>query len=188
MKRFIIAVSILMIAGIGLFCTDPLPPKLNPYQSFRTNWFFEPPELRRDTLVSPTSGAAMVSSITITPYMVNQWDEWIVDTSYVEIKMKFTLMNKPEISQEFTILDTTARLQRLMPGDSLWASFDWDLTLQGKRLINYLPPPDPNYPLNRLEWEITRVRLEGTIRLFRNVLPTPLKPREIYILYWVKLT
>jgi hypothetical protein len=55
--------------------------------------------------------------------------------------------------------------------------------LQGKHIYKYLGW-NPNSNPNRFEWEIARLEVEGTIKLFKNVLPQPLPKREFRILYW----
>lgn len=184
---FGLIVILIILADLNS-CTDPLPPRIDPYENLRTGWFFIPGSLKTDTLITSTDPQIMVSPVTIAPYLVNEWDEWIVDTNYVEVRIKMTLLNSPEVQQEYIIRDTTAFKTTLTLGDSAWASFDWPHRLNGKPVYRYLPSPTPNFEKSRQEWEVARIRLEGTIQLFKNVLPKPLPPKDILILYWVKLT
>ncbi|GAB4368752.1 MAG: hypothetical protein Kow0042_10070 [Calditrichia bacterium] len=188
MKRFYFCLILMLTLIVGFSCTDPLPPKINPYDVLRSNWFFIPRQLKNDTLITSIEPGYFTNPITIAPYLVNEWDEWIVDTTYTNIRIKITLVNNPDVFQEFIIEDTTAEVKRLVRGDSLWRTMEWNQRLNGKRVYQYLPPPHPNPEKQRMEYDVARIRLEGTIQLFKNILPIPLTPKEILIFYWFKMT
>lgn len=182
--------KILLIVGYSvslifssIYCTDPLPSKIDPYDFLRTDWNYVPSILRTDTLEVLVTGS-ISSSIQLVPYLVNEFDEWIVDTTYVEVHYKITLLNKPEVFGEFTSIDTVQIPEQLLPGDSAWHSITFNHRLQGNHVTNYLGANLANENPNRYEWEIARYQVEGTIKLFKNVLPQPLPKKEFRIVYW----
>ncbi|GAB4342897.1 MAG: hypothetical protein Kow0037_30620 [Calditrichia bacterium] len=181
---FLSALAFLPVSG----CKDSLPPRINPYQTIRGSWFFQPTQIKVDTLSTSTDPSLLVSPISISPVLINNWDEWIVDTVDVKIKIKMTLINNPDVQAEYTIRDSLWQVMRLLPGDSTWRTLEWDHRLNGKRVYQYLPSPRPNPAKNRMEYEVARVRLEGSIQIFKNMLPVPLPPREILLFYWFKMT
>ncbi|HFE63710.1 hypothetical protein B1H10_05130 [candidate division KSB1 bacterium 4484_188] len=187
-KIYLIILGAVFFALLSTSCKDPLPPKIDPYQTLRGDWFFIPGQLKSDTLVNALVSGLFINPISISPYLVNEWDEWIVDTNYVDIHIKITLLNEPEVFQEYVIRDTTVKEIRLITGDSLWSTLEWNQRLKGKRVYQYLPPPLPNYAKQRMEYQVVRIRLEGTIQLFKNVLPKALPSKEILIFYWFKMS
>ncbi|MFZ0391630.1 MAG: hypothetical protein WAN36_14310, partial [Calditrichia bacterium] len=118
---------------------------------------------------------------------VNESDEWLVDTSFVELDLKITLLNSG-ISEEEVIIDSTFSIRRLTRGDSDFVNVEWNHLLKGKRIYQYLPAPRGNGERQVLEWEVARLRLEGSIRLFKNMLPVALPPEIFYVAYWQKMT
>lgn len=187
-KIFSILPGVIFFALLLFSCKDPLPSRIDPYQTLRGDWFFIPGQLKSDTLKNGLVSGLFINPISISPYLVNEWDEWIVDTNYVDIHIKITLLNEPDVSEEYVIRDTTVKEIRLTTGDSLWSTLEWNQRLKGKRVYQYLPPPLPNYAKQRMEYQVVRLRLEGTIQLFKNVLPKVLPPKEILIFYWFKMS
>jgi len=181
MKR-IVLVIILFLLLVGIFsCKDPLPPKIDPYQFLRTGWSFVPNSLKYDTLLVDLRNFS--GPITIFAYLVNEWDEWIVDTSYVDVHIRMTLLKDSTVTDDFYIVDTTQNPLRLTLNDSIRVSMQWNHRLHGKTVWDWMGNPIPNQELNRFEWKVARIRLSGEIRLFKNVLPKALPEKEILIFY-----
>ena len=179
---FLLGSFLLSLIFGSLFCTDPIQSKIDPYDFLRTDWNYVPTVLRTDTLDVRVAGNSS-SPIQLVPYLVNEFDEWIVDTTYVEIHYKITLLNNPDVFGEFTVTDTVQIPDQLLPGDSTWYSISFNHHLQGNHIYKYLGW-NPNSNPSRFEWEIARFQVEGTIKLFKNVLPQPLPKRVFKVLYW----
>ncbi len=163
-------------------CKDPLPPKIDPYGFLRTGWSFIPNSLKYDTLLVDLRNFS--GPIYIFASLVNEWDEWIVDTSYVDVHIRMSLLLKDStVTDDFYIVDTTQNPQRLTLNDSIRVSMVWNHRLRGKTVWDLVGNPIPNQELNRFEWPVARIRLSGEIRLFKNVLPKALPEKEILIFY-----
>ena len=181
MKRIFIFLA-LTILLTGIFsCKDPLPPRIDPYQFLRSGWSFVPNTLKYDTLLVDLRNFS--GPVIIFAYLVNEWDEWIVDTSYVDVHIRMTLLNESNVTADYYITDTTQHPQRLTLRDSIRVSMQWNHQLQGKPVWEWMGTPFPNQELNRFEWKVARIRLNGEIRLFKNVLPQALPEKEILIFY-----
>jgi hypothetical protein len=94
----------------------------------------------------------------------------------------------PYVSDEIQLLDTAITQIRVLRGDSIWTTCEGNHRFQGNFVSGYLGNPFFNCNPYREQWEVARIRLEGTLRLFKIVLPIPLPEKEIGVIYRRKPT